>query len=249
MRAGAVGSRDGPGFRRALRWVRGSVSERQSPALGGSSRGRVGRRISAVDEIRLRPPPEGGRIRVRGAATAGFGSRGPGRTPLRLRARALRRTARPRQCLGFSGRGLLAWGRCPHRNGPAQRSAAFLAERWGAGFRPSTKSGCVRPPEGGRIRVRGAATAGFGSRGQAAPPFASALARSGERPGRGSASACRAGVCDGVTATPGSGRGRRGRPWGGRRRRRGRVGPRRRARGRLRAGCGRGRRGGSSSCR
>ncbi len=42
--------------------------------------------------------------------------------------------------------------------------AARLSERWGAGFRPSTKSGCVRPPQGGRKRVRGAATSGFGSR-------------------------------------------------------------------------------------
>ena len=63
------------------------------------SRGTVGPRISAVDEIRMRPPPEGGRIRVRGAATPGFGAGRDCRTPLRLRARALQRTARPRQCL------------------------------------------------------------------------------------------------------------------------------------------------------
>ena len=81
-----------------------SSSERPCPALRRSPRGTVGRRISAVDEIRLRPPPEGGRIRVRGAATAGFGAERDCRTPLRLRAGALRRTARPRQCLGFSGR-------------------------------------------------------------------------------------------------------------------------------------------------
>ena len=83
-----------------------SDCERTCPSPGRRSRGTVGLRISAVDEIRMRPPPEGGRIRVRGAATPGFGAGRDCRTPLRLRARALRRTARPRQCLGSSGRGL-----------------------------------------------------------------------------------------------------------------------------------------------
>ena len=53
-------------------------------------------------------PPRADAYRVRGAATPGFGARGDCRTPLRLRARALRRTARPRQCLGSSGRGLVS---------------------------------------------------------------------------------------------------------------------------------------------
>ncbi len=51
-------------------------------------------------------PPRADAFRVRGAATPGFGARRDCRTPLRLRARALQRTARPRQCLGSSGRGL-----------------------------------------------------------------------------------------------------------------------------------------------
>ena len=80
--------------------------ERTCPSPGRRSRGTVGPRISALDEIRMRPPPEGGRIRVRGEATPGFGPGRDCRTPLRLRARALQRTARPRQCLGLSGRGL-----------------------------------------------------------------------------------------------------------------------------------------------
>ncbi len=91
---------------RGLFGPRVSACERPCPSPGRRSRGTVGLRISAVDEIRMRPPPEGGRIRVRGAATPGFGAGRDCRTPLRLRARALQRTARPRQCLGSSGRGL-----------------------------------------------------------------------------------------------------------------------------------------------
>jgi len=48
-------------------------------------------------------------------------------------------------------------------NGSAYRPAAGLAERWGSGFRPSTKSGCVRPPRADAFCVRGAATPGFGA--------------------------------------------------------------------------------------
>ena len=54
---------------------------------------------------------------------------------------------------------------CDHaRNGPAHRPAADLAGQWGSGFRPTTKSGCVRPPRADAYRVRGAATPGFGAR-------------------------------------------------------------------------------------
>ena len=77
-----------------------------SPAAGLAERCTL--RISAVDEIRMRPPPEGGRIRVRGAATPGFGAGQDCRAPLRLRARALRRTARPGNASARRGRGLAA---------------------------------------------------------------------------------------------------------------------------------------------
>ena len=98
------------------------------PTPGRRSRGTVGFRISAVDEIRMRPPPEGGRIlRPRGGHTR-IWSRRDCRNPLRLRARALRRTARPRQCLGLSGRGLAGQGaRFDLRWRPEETTAATLA--------------------------------------------------------------------------------------------------------------------------
>ena len=60
---------------RAYPGPRVSDCERTCPSPGSRSRGTVGPRISAVDEIRMRPPPEGGRIlRPRGGHT-GFGAR------------------------------------------------------------------------------------------------------------------------------------------------------------------------------
>ena len=58
-------------------------------------------------QIRARtPPPGGGRdSAATGAPAPGLRPDGPSGTPLRLRARpALRRTARPKQCFGLSGR-------------------------------------------------------------------------------------------------------------------------------------------------
>ena len=82
------------------------------------------------------------------------------------------------------GRGLIGFTRVGPLNGPA-----VPAERWGSGFRPSTKSGCVRPPRADAFASAGRPHPDLEPDGTAAPPFVSALSRSNERPGRGNASA------------------------------------------------------------
>ena len=104
--------------------------------------------------------------RVRGAATAGFGSGRGCVAPLRLRARALRRTARPRQCLGFSGRRALGGpGVHPRCIGTALPGATPHSSRNGrAPDFGRRRNPAASAPEGGRIRVRGAATCRIWSR-------------------------------------------------------------------------------------
>ena len=63
--------------------------ERPCPSPGCRSRGTVGLRISAVDEIRMRPPPEGGRIpRPRGGHTRIWSRTGLPHPPSSPRSRA-----------------------------------------------------------------------------------------------------------------------------------------------------------------
>ena len=74
---------------RAYSGPRVSDCERTCPSPGRRSRGTVGLRISAVDEIRMRPPPEGGRIpRPRGGHTRIWSPTGLPHPPSSPRSRA-----------------------------------------------------------------------------------------------------------------------------------------------------------------
>ena len=76
------------------------------------------RNASAAENPAAPPLPGGGRDRrVRRGGRARIGAVGPGRAPLRLRARALRRTARPKQCFGSSGRDSRAKARFGRKKG------------------------------------------------------------------------------------------------------------------------------------
>ena len=121
------------------------LAERQGAGFWPSTKSGRGRPCGGGRDRRVR---RGGPVRME--------ADGPGRTPLRLRARALRRTARPRQCLGLVGP--RPRGRSPLRSrawqfrfsaalrhqGPASPREQNGAQP-GAGKERRTKSGRERP--------------------------------------------------------------------------------------------------------
>ncbi len=78
----------------------------------------------AVDKSGRARPPKGGRVpRPPGRPRPDCSRPVQGAPPLRLRAHALRRTARPKQCFGLSGRDPRAKARFDRRAAPGRKAA------------------------------------------------------------------------------------------------------------------------------